>query len=247
MDMFMDKLSQKLTAQEIIRANTAAETEELNRLRNQIDEYDRCLQKMRQLVEEGADKLKGNAEQNEKLQSLVTERLGAADAALGRQLGSMDATLGQRLGELNNELGQRLGEMNDELKQHLGGLNSDLEQRLGDLNSAVEKQLAELKKSQEEKLDRLDGKLSEEPDGQLDEKFLNVTDSIHKECVKVYRNVQAVVQEEGGKQVEQLNGAAAGVQRLKKKLNVVLGISSAALVASLVSLIVNVLHALNVF
>ncbi len=236
MDMFMDKLSQKLTAQEIIRANTTAETEELNRLRNQIDEYDRCLQKMRQLVEEGADKLKGSTEQNEQLQNLMVERFG-----------NVDATLGQRLGELNNELGQRLGEMNDELKQHLGGLNSDLGQRLGELNSAVEKQLSEMKKSQEEKLDRLDGKLSEEPDGQLDEKLLTVTDSIHKECVKVYRNVQAVVQEEGGKQVEQLNGAAAGVQRLKKKLNVVFGISLAALVVSLADLIVNVLHAINVF
>ena len=232
----MDKLSQKLTAQEIIRANTTAETEELNRLRNQIDEYDRCLQKMRQLVEEGADKLKGSTEQNEQLQNLMVERFG-----------NVDATLGQRLGELNNELGQRLGEMNDELKQHLGGLNSDLGQRLGELNSAVEKQLSEMKKSQEEKLDRLDGKLSEEPDGQLDEKLLTVTDSIHKECVKVYRNVQAVVQEEGGKQVEQLNGAAAGVQRLKKKLNVVFGISLAALVVSLADLIVNVLHAINVF
>ena len=37
MDMFMDKLAQKLTAQEIIKANTAAETEELNRLRDQIN------------------------------------------------------------------------------------------------------------------------------------------------------------------------------------------------------------------
>ena len=30
MDMFMDKLAQKLNAQEIIKANTAADTEELN-------------------------------------------------------------------------------------------------------------------------------------------------------------------------------------------------------------------------
>lgn len=212
MDMFMDKLSQKLTAQEIIRANTTAETEELNRLRNQIDEYDRCLQKMRQLVDESADRLKGDSEQNEQLQKLMTERLG---------------------------------EMNDELKQHLGGLNSGLEQRLGELNDAVERQLSAMKKSQEEKLDLLDGKLSEEPDGQLDEKLHNVTDSIHKECVKVYRNVQAVVQEEGGKQAEQLNGAASGVQRLGKKLGVVIGIAVAALVFSLADFILDLLGVLH--
>ena len=38
MDMFMDKLAQKLTAQEIIKANTAADVEELNKLKNQIAE-----------------------------------------------------------------------------------------------------------------------------------------------------------------------------------------------------------------
>ncbi len=38
MDTFMDKLAQRLTAQEMIRANTAAEVEELNGLRNQVRE-----------------------------------------------------------------------------------------------------------------------------------------------------------------------------------------------------------------
>ena len=46
MDMFMDKLAQKLTAQEIIKANTAADVEELNKLKNQIAEYNECLAKL---------------------------------------------------------------------------------------------------------------------------------------------------------------------------------------------------------
>ena len=43
MDMFMDKLAQKLTAQEIIKANTAADTEELNKLKGQVKDYSACL------------------------------------------------------------------------------------------------------------------------------------------------------------------------------------------------------------
>lgn len=60
MDTFMDKLAQKLTAQEMIKANVAAETEELVQLRKQLAEYDACLEKFRRLVDEGAEKLRGS-------------------------------------------------------------------------------------------------------------------------------------------------------------------------------------------
>ena len=59
MDMFMDKLAQKLTAQDIIKANTAADVEELNRLKNQIAEYNECLVKLQKLIDDGAARLSG--------------------------------------------------------------------------------------------------------------------------------------------------------------------------------------------
>ena len=43
MDTFMDKLAQKLNAQEMIKANSAADAEEMNQLKNQLREYDECL------------------------------------------------------------------------------------------------------------------------------------------------------------------------------------------------------------
>ena len=43
MDNFMDTLAQKFTVGEVIRANTVAEERELNRLREQVAEYERCL------------------------------------------------------------------------------------------------------------------------------------------------------------------------------------------------------------
>ncbi len=52
MDTFMDKLAQKLTAQEIIKANSAADTEELKRLRGQIQQYNDCLTQMQEVNRE---------------------------------------------------------------------------------------------------------------------------------------------------------------------------------------------------
>ena len=64
MDTFMDKLAQKFTAQELIKANSLAETEEMNRLKIQVEEYTGCLNRMKQIcvdmeqaVESAKDKM----------------------------------------------------------------------------------------------------------------------------------------------------------------------------------------------
>ena len=49
MDTFMDKLAQKLNAQEMIKANSAADAEEMDQLKNQLREYDECLAQMQQV------------------------------------------------------------------------------------------------------------------------------------------------------------------------------------------------------
>ena len=52
MDTFMDKLAQKLNAQEMIKANSAADAEEMDQLKNQLREYDECLAQMQQVNKE---------------------------------------------------------------------------------------------------------------------------------------------------------------------------------------------------
>ena len=49
MDTFMDKIAQKFTANEIIKANSAADAEQLQRLQQQVKKYDDCLAEMRQV------------------------------------------------------------------------------------------------------------------------------------------------------------------------------------------------------
>lgn len=49
MDTFMDKLAQKMNAQEMIKANSAAEAAKMEQLQNQVAEYEKLLQEMRKV------------------------------------------------------------------------------------------------------------------------------------------------------------------------------------------------------
>ena len=262
MDMFMDKLAQKLTAQEIIKANTTAEAEELNRLRNQIDEYDKCLAKLQQLLEDGAGNLQSSsgfggseelgrlveekmeklnsclqtsAAQSEQLQQLLTERFEEADRKMGERLGNVNRIMGERLESVDKALDERLEDM-----------DAALDRRLENMNSSFEQRFAGLDRSLDEKMSQLDSKLGENGEEQPGDKYLPITEAVHKECVKVYRNVQAVVLEESSKQAEPLGNVAAGVQSVGKKINKVFGVSLIALLLSLLSAIIQIMNMLNI-
>ena len=275
MDMFMDKLAQKLTAQEIIKANTTAEEGELKRLRDQVEEYDKCLSRLQQILEESAEKLQGNSTVNEEIRNLLDEK--------GKQLDSMLNTVSLQSTQLQNLLAQQMENADKNLETRLEeadkglaarfegtekGLTArfeeaekgfaarleesdkKLDERLEGLDSGITERLAGMTRSLNEKMDQLDGKLDEPAAGgmgeMLDDRLSAVSESIHKECVKVYRNVQAVVVEEGGKQAETLTGAASGVQKIGKKLNIVFGVSLAALLFSLAGAVLQVLGAMGV-
>lgn len=49
MDTFIDKLAQKFTAQEMIKANMTAEAKENKKLREQVETYEALIQEMKQL------------------------------------------------------------------------------------------------------------------------------------------------------------------------------------------------------
>lgn len=174
MDAFMDKLAQKLTAQEMIKANTAAETEEMNKMKNRIKEYNDCLDKLQKLIEEGTTKLEG---------------------------AKVDG---------------------------------------GEINRLVEESIAKIQQM------RQDPQVLEALQEQLNEKLENSNENMHKECVKVYRNVQAVVVEESGKQTESLDNMSGTVKKLQGRLNAVFGISIAALAFAFGGVVLQVISMLNI-
>ena len=167
MDNFMDKLAQRLTAQEMIKANSAADAAELERLQKQLAQYDACLQEMRKLS------LK-NIETTDKIGTLLDESI--------RKIQEIEACQKDALENSREELSA----LQSEMKTAVDGIAPAL-------NEMVEK----------------------------------VNDFVHKENVKVYRNVQAVIVEETKKQTDALEASQ------KKSA----GKSKAAVVFSVLTLI----------
>ena len=211
MDIFVDKLAQRATAQEIIKANTAADVEELNRLKNQVVEYNECLTRLQALIDDGSGKLEKMRSGDDEIRKLVQEGLeGVRD--LRKALDGLEQCQKKALDQM-------------------AGLDKTLASQLGSVAMAVESKL--------DGMDRL-------TEAQLTERLNALEENVHKECVKVYRNVQAVVTEESGRQGEALGETKKEASAVKGKLGTILGISVAAMILSLAGVVLQVLGGLGV-
>lgn len=173
MDTFLDKLSARLNAQEMIRANGAAETEEMNVLKSQVSEYQACLDRMKAVSNE----LNGLHDQLSTLSITGPSMSEEAMAALGE------------IREAVNQMSETTGAGIESMKQELS-----------------------------EKLSSSD------------------SDEFHKEGVRLYRNVQAALQEESKKVIDLLEQMQEKQNRICKKVSGLKGISITALVLAAVSL-----------
>lgn len=182
MDTILDKLSQKFTAQEIIKANTEADTKALERIQEQVQQYNNCLEEMK--------KVNGQTKQT---------------------LSEIEKTLQAGLDNFKN-----------------AEIPTDSIARL------VEESLTQIKALQKESVD-VQSVLEEKLAGQreaITAASAEVTDFVHKECVKVYRNVQAVQVEENGKQTEALT---TEITKVADKAKAAWSISVATLVFSVLA------------
>ncbi len=205
MDLFMDKLSRKETAQEIIKANTAADVEELNKLKNQAADYSECLTKMHKLVDEGLTKLACSQVETVALGGLVEDN-SEAIRVLQRDTESMKLLLEQLQKQVDRMGGSVAGQM-----------------------EAVSRALEESKTAapSAERLDALE-------------------ENVHKECVKVYRNVQAVMVEESGKQAVDIDRTKFYVKSLKKKTTAILVITIFGMLFGLAGVAMQILTMTNI-
>lgn len=143
MDNFIDRLSQKFTASDVIRANQEAEKQELKRLQIQVDGYENCLQEMRKLQFR-------NMETAEGLKQLVEENRQAFEV-------------------LTRESLEKVSQVSDHHERKNGWFEQEIEKLLN---------------------------VMEENQKTIGEWFQQADEFLHRENVKVYRNVQAVVVEE---------------------------------------------------
>lgn len=178
MDTFMSKLSQKINAQEMIRANTAADTAKMEEMQRQMKEYDKLLQDMR------------------KVNLKAAENMDLMQNAIKEGLQKIEEIQGNSDTQADNE--RLLTETKKQMEEFLPRLQRQTEDLLPRMQTQMEGLLPEIRKQVEESL--------EEMKKQMEEGFTKADDFLHKENVKVYRNVQASVVEELNKQNEVLVG-----------------------------------------
>ena len=143
-------------------------------------------------------------------------------------LESLEQQVGDKLGTVEQQMGDKLGDLNRQVGEKLNGLDRQVGATLGKL----ERQAEAPKDSDENK---------------LAEKFAVLEENVHKECVKVYRNVQAVVVEENSKQSDAMTETMSSVGKMKGKTGAILGISAAALLVSLGSVVLQLLQIMGMF
>ncbi len=202
MDNFMDKLAQKFNAQELIKANSQAEAQELKRLQQQVAEYERILQEIR--------------------------RLNYKNTELSEQLGTMICDNTDKIQAMKEDEQKLLSSLRDITDEQSRNREADMERR--------ELERIEKEKGAASELETLTAL--------LEEKFQQADDFVHKENVKVYRNVQAAMTEELRKYTESGKNGNTEVKeaveslerelnkRIVKKLNAVMAVSIISLIMS---------------
>lgn len=158
MDNFMDKIAQRISSQEVIRANAQAEALQMKRLQAQFETYEELLKEMQQL--------------NQKNTALADTAKSLMDTCKERLEQETQEEAEEEVIEAQEKLLEEVRLSAEELKQTIAG------------NAAKTEEL--LEQSQE---------------------------FVHKENVKVYRNVQAVIVEELKNQTQELNTKTQNLEK----------------------------------
>ena len=135
MDTFMDKLAQKLNAQEMIKANSAADAEEMDQLKNQLREYDECLAQMQQVNKE----LRAV---NHAMETLMSETIAPEVTKLSEEsvaaIRKMQQENTEKLQELQQEYTTKLEEIRQNTEE-LEALRKHLDEKLDGSDENVHK------------------------------------------------------------------------------------------------------------
>ncbi len=256
MDTFIDKLAQRLTAQEMIKANTAADAEELHKVQGQVKQYEAYLDEMQSISSATAaavTRLEHAGETSAEMVDRLEHASVASAAVIERLEGTIESAL-QAIGRMEH-MQEVSTELADKL-EHVGVASAAASERIDQIVSVGIDKLQHAEVNTDginELVETSIGKIREMQQGNENIQTLlrdsansqneTISDFVHKENVKVYRNVQAVVVEEAAKHTENLEKVSkSGAVKIKA----VLGISLAALAVSLGSLIFQILAYLHI-
>ncbi len=220
MDNFMDKVTQKLNSQEIIKANAAADAAALENLekqltlfKEQMEKYDACLQEMRKLNLKNIESAQGVHELAKKANDTLDHAAGEVEAV---SVSKIKETSDISIAGINQLLNESLAKISD-IKEN---------------SEALEKASADMNESMNGLQEKLEGR------------FTNMEDYMHTDNVKVYRNVQAAMIEELKKQTTELKEEQ---EKTAKNGKVMLPFMIITMAVAIVNLAVTIASMLGLF
>lgn len=244
MDNFMDKLAQRFTAQEMIKANSQAEAQELNKVREQIRAYDECLQEMRRINLKNVEA----AEQVRMLAGQVNDLAGQAINTVKESERKDNAQLDAALSELKSVVAkaqEQMAESETLLRKQTAENGKLVLQQAEETGRLIRQQVEESVGALREQQEKM-GEQTEQEQKLLQEMRSQLEEFMHKESVKVYRNVQAVMLDEFKNQTAELSKKIEESKKAEKSRTALLIAAAVSGVGSLVILIFQLLLQLGI-
>ena len=202
MDSFIDRLAHRFTAQEIIKANATAEAEELKRTREQVRQYETCLEEMKQVNEsmkealakfentmnadfggESGGKLSAEdlQEINDMLDNVLAEIASTKEASL-QQRARLEEQITSKMQELQDDLN---GQVVAKMQEIQAGITEDMqavrEGMSGQNGQVLEDVLAEIANTKEASL---------EQQSRLEERFADQVRSVQDSVAAQMQSIQ---------------------------------------------------------
>ena len=212
----MDKVAEKLNSQEIIRANAAADAAALENLEKQLTLFKNQMEKYDDCLQEMRRLNLKNIESAQGVQELADK----ANEKLGQTLGEVEAASVSRIKETSDV--------------SIAGINQTLNESLA--------KIAEIKENSDN-LEQVTENMAE-LQTKIEERFKTMEDFLHVDNVKVYRNVQAAMIEELGKQEAQLKEEQ---NKLAKGNKALLPFVIVTMIISITNLVVTIARILGLF
>ena len=235
MDNFIDRLAQKFTAGEVIKANSAAEERELKKLREQVAEYEKCLQEMRKIQ-------MTNTQTAQQLHDLMVESTESIQKLTAESTEVFRKFTAESTESYHKFTENSLAKIAD-VQLETDVQKAEAKKTVETAAIAMEQMEAKVIKMQETVANLTEG--LEKNQQEISEWFKQADDFLHKENVKVYRNVQAVVVEEVGNKADAV--IKAQEENTKKASKQVLIFAVLGFVAAAASLVIQIMTILNLF
>ncbi|MBD5105937.1 MAG: hypothetical protein HDT41_02990 [Lachnospiraceae bacterium] len=209
MDNFMDKLTKRFSAGEMIKANGAAEERELQRAREQASENEKLLQEIRRLNLKNVE---------------LTEQAGQLIQCGIEQFEEYDRTADKAKGSFEEYV--------KEVRELLVKIEAGMEK--------VSAEIAEMKNISQTMAEVPD-EAADDTKEQLLQAIKALEEHVHKENVKVYRNVQAVVMDQSTQRAREMGDRLDALERNAKKNKSLLPLTVLTFLAAAAALVLQLM------